>query len=205
MAMIEIKELSLKRGHREIIKKFSCTIPEGAITAIIGSNGVGKSTLLAAIAGERLLATGEIFINGLSTATFSVEEFSKIRSVAQQSHSYWMAYSTREILALGNDETSEAKTSEILRALDMEAFLDQKVTALSGGQLQRIEIARAFMRATPLVLLDEPFASQDVASIERLKRFLIAQKSEGKTIVIVAHLRPEELSWCDKVIELETR
>ncbi len=203
--MIEIKELSLKRGHREIIKNFSCTVPEGAITAIIGSNGVGKSTLLAAIAGERFSTTGEILINGLTTASFSVEEFSKIRSVAQQSHSYWMAYSAREILALGNDVTPAEKVSEIFRALEMEAFLDQKVTALSGGQLQRIEIARAFMRDTPLVLLDEPFASQDVASIERLKKFLVAQKSEGKTIVIVAHARPEELTWCDKVIELEVR
>ena len=203
--MIEIKELILKRGDREIINNFSCTIPEGAITAIIGSNGVGKSTLLAAIAGERFSTTGEILVNGLSAASISIEEFSKIRSVAQQSHSYWMAYSAREILALGNDKTSEAKSSEILRALDMEDFLGQKVTALSGGQLQRIEIARAFMRDTPLVLLDEPFASQDVASIKRLKKFLIAQKSEGKTIVIVAHARREELSWCDKVIELEAK
>jgi iron complex transport system ATP-binding protein len=203
--MIEIKDLSLKRGHSEIIKNFSCTIATGAITAIIGSNGAGKSTLLTAIAGERYSASGEILINGLSVTSLSVEEFSKIRSVAQQSHSYWMAYSAREIIALGNDVTPAEKVSEIFRALDMETFLDQKVTALSGGQLQRIEIARAFMRDTPLVLLDEPFASQDVASIERLKKFLIAQKSAGKTIVIVAHAHPEELSWCDRVIELEAR
>lgn len=87
----------------------------------------------------------------------------------------------------------------------MEAFLHQKVTALSGGQLQRIEIARAFMRDTPLVLLDEPFASQDVASIERMKEFMIAHKSAGKTIVIVAHAQSEELSWCDQVIDLGAR
>jgi ATP-binding cassette subfamily C protein len=87
----------------------------------------------------------------------------------------------------------------------MEAFLDQKVTALSGGQLQRIEIARAFMRDTSLVLLDEPFASQDVASIERIEKFLIAEKSAGKTIVIVAHAHPEELLWCDMVIELAAK
>jgi ABC-type cobalamin/Fe3+-siderophores transport system ATPase subunit len=203
--MIEIKDLSLKRGHSEIIKNFSCTIAKGAVTAIIGSNGAGKSTLLSAIAGERYSTSGEILINGLSAASLSVEEFSKIRSVAQQSHSYWMAYSAREIIALGNDETPVEKVSEILRALDLDSFLDQKVTALSGGQLQRIEIARAFMRDTPLVLLDEPFASQDVASIERLKKFLVAEKGAGKTIVIVAHARSEELSWCDKVIELEAR
>ena len=203
--MIEIKELSLNRGHREILNNFSCTISAGAITAIIGSNGAGKSTLLSAIAGERFSTSGEILINGHSIASLSVEELSKIRSVAQQSHSYWMAFSTREILALGNEETSTERTSEIIRALEMSTFLDQKVTALSGGQLQRIEIARAFMRDTPLVLLDEPFASQDVASIERMEKFLISEKSAGKTIVIVAHAHPEELSWCDKVIDLAAK
>jgi len=203
--MIEIKELTLKRGHRDVISNFSCTISTGALTAIIGSNGAGKSTLLTAIAGEHYSTSGEILINGHSVASLNVEELSKIRSVAQQSHSYWMAYSTREILALGNDGTSQERTTEILRSLDMEAFLDQKVTTLSGGQLQRIEIARAFMRDTPLVLLDEPFASQDVASIERIEKFLIGEKSAGKTIVIVAHARQEELSWCDKVIELAAK
>jgi iron complex transport system ATP-binding protein len=203
--MIEIKNLTIKRGDREVIQDFSCAISSGAITAIIGANGAGKSTLLAAIAGERLAITGEIAINGASVSQLTIEELAKIRAVAQQSHIYWMAYSAREIIELGNDAASTARFSEVVTALDMEKFLDQKVTTLSGGQLQRIEIARAFLRNTPLILLDEPFASQDVVSIERITNFLISEKSAGKTIVIVAHARREELSWCDKVIELEAR
>lgn len=203
--MIEIRNLTLKRGDHEVITNFSCTISDGAITALIGANGAGKSTLLAAIAGESFASSGEILINGASITSLSAEELSRIRSVAQQSHSYWMAFSAREILALGNDETSPERFSEIISALEMDGFLNQKVTALSGGQLQRIEIARAFMRDTPLVLLDEPFASQDVASVERIKGFLISEKSAGKTIVMVAHARPEELTWCERVIAIKAR
>jgi len=203
--MIEIKNLTIKRGDREVIQDFSCAISSGAITAIIGANGAGKSTLIAAIAGERLAISGEIAINRAPISQLTIEELAKIRAVAQQSHSYWMAYSAREIIELGNDAASTVRFSEIVTALDMEKFLDQKVTTLSGGQLQRIEIARAFLRNTPLILLDEPFASQDVVSIERITNFLISEKSAGRTIVIVAHARREELSWCDKVIELEAR
>jgi ABC-type cobalamin/Fe3+-siderophores transport system ATPase subunit len=203
--MIEIKNLTIKRGELEVIKNFTCSISKGAITAIIGANGAGKSTLLAAIAGERLAITGDIAINGAALSQLTIEELAEIRAVAQQSHTYWMAYSAREIIELGNDGASTDRFSEIVAALDMEKFFDQKVTTLSGGQLQRIEIARAFMRNTPLVLLDEPFASQDVVSIERIKKFLISEKNAGKTIVIVAHARREELSWCDKVIELEAK
>jgi iron complex transport system ATP-binding protein len=201
--MINIKNLTIKRGDREVIKNFSCTISQGAITAVIGANGAGKSTLLATIAGERFAMVGEIFINERPIHTLDREALAKVRSVGQQSHTYWMAYSAREILTLGNEKTPVEKFSEIVAALNMESFLDQKVTALSGGQLQRIEIARAFVRETPLVLLDEPFASQDVASIERMKNFLLREKSAGKTIVVVAHVRADELSWCDRVIELE--
>lgn len=93
--MIEIKGLTLEREHRKIIDNFSCSISTGAITAIIGPNGVGKSTILSAIAGERYSSSGEILINGVSISTLSAQELSKIRSVAQQSHSYWMAYSAR--------------------------------------------------------------------------------------------------------------
>jgi iron complex transport system ATP-binding protein len=203
--MIEIKNLTITRGNREVIENFSCTIANGAISAIIGANGAGKSTLLAAIAGEQLAITGEIAINRAPISQLTIEELAKIRAVAQQSHSYWMAYSAREIIELGNDAASTARFSEIVTALDMEKFLDQKVTTLSGGQLQRIEIARAFMRNTPLILLDEPLASQDVISIERIKKFLISEKNAGATIVIVAHARREELSWCDQVIELEAK
>jgi iron complex transport system ATP-binding protein len=203
--MIEIKNLTISYGESKIIENFSASIPSGEITAIIGRNGAGKSTLLAAIAGDELSYSGEILLAGKAINLLTSQDLAAIRSLAQQHHSYWISYSAREILALGNESAATERVRHITEALDMQNYLDQSVTTLSGGQLQRVEIARAFIRDVPLVLLDEPFASQDVASTQRLKNFFLAEKSSGRTIVLVAHARADELSWCNSIIDIEVK
>ena len=86
--------------------------------------------------------------------------------------------------------------------LGLTTFLHQRITELSGGQLQRIEIARAFMRELPLVLLDEPFASQDLTSQASLIEFFKAERELGRTIILVAHRDRGALQWCDQIIDL---
>ena len=116
-----------------------------------------------------------------------------------------MAYKTIDILKLGHESVSNERFSSIISHLAMEDYLHQSVTTLSGGQLQRIEIARAFLRELPLVLLDEPFASQDLASIASLQNFFSSEVKTGRTIVLVAHQRREELSWCNQIVEIGAR
>lgn len=200
--MIKIDSISLAYGARTVIEDFSAEISLSSITAIVGSNGVGKSTLLAAIAGELSIQSGVLEINGRDVSEFSDKELAAIRSVAQQSHSYWMAYSAEEILRLGNECISDSRLLHLSNHLGLKSFLHQRITELSGGQLQRIEIARAFMRELPLVLLDEPFASQDLASQESLIEFFKAERVLGRTIVLVAHRDRGALEWCDQIIDL---
>ena len=200
--MIEIKNLSIAYGERVVLKDFSASITKGSITAIIGPNGSGKSSLLSAISADIPLASGEIQINGRSVCEMSFEEMAFLRSFAQQSHTYWMAYSVEEILWLGHDSVSSSRFNEIVDALDIRSFLADKVTVLSGGQLQRVEIARALMRQSPLVLLDEPFASQDLQSIARIIEMMQAEKNRGITFVVVAHAHRADLIWADAVIDI---
>ncbi|MEY4290493.1 MAG: hypothetical protein RL130_435 [Actinomycetota bacterium] len=200
--MIEIKNLSIAYGERVVLKDFSASIAKGSITAIIGPNGSGKSSLLSAISADIPLASGEIQINGRSVCEMSFEEMAFLRSFAQQSHTYWMAYSVEEILWLGHDSVSSSRFNEIVDALDIRSFLTDKVTVLSGGQLQRVEIARALMRQSPLVLLDEPFASQDLQSITRIIELMQAEKDNGITFVVVAHAHRADLIWADAVIDI---
>lgn len=202
MAMIEIKNVTIKYGNHIALSSFSAHIEKNNITAIIGSNGSGKSSLLSAISGDLELADGEIYINDFFVPELTDEEMAYLRSYAQQSHHYWMAYSVDEILRMGHDRVSSERFNYICDALDITDFLHQKITELSGGQLQRVEVARAFMRDTTLVLLDEPFASQDVQSISRMIELFESEKKRGVTLVIVAHSPREELSWCDDVISL---
>jgi iron complex transport system ATP-binding protein len=203
--MISVKELTINYGDTSVISDFSAEIPTGKITAITGRNGAGKSTLLAAIAGELSIAAGSIEINGQAISETPKKDLSKLLSLAQQSHNYWMAYSVREIMWLGHESVSQARCDELVDALAIGEFLDQSVTTLSGGQLQRVEIARSLMRELPLVLLDEPFASQDLKSIAAITELIQREKNSGKTFVIVTHARDEDLSWCDQIINLDLR
>jgi ABC-type cobalamin/Fe3+-siderophores transport system ATPase subunit len=200
--MIEIKGVTLGYVARTVISNFSASIPAGSITAIVGRNGAGKSTLLAAIAGDIETTAGEISINGKAVTKYSSAELAATFSLAQQSHTYWMAYSVRDIIELGHEEVSPERFAFLVDALDIEGFIDQPVTTLSGGQLQRVEIARSLMREVPLVLLDEPFASQDLASIEKIKNLILRESAAGTTFVIVTHAREEDLSWCSQIINL---
>jgi ABC-type cobalamin/Fe3+-siderophores transport system ATPase subunit len=203
--MITCSQITLGYGDRTVLTDFSAEFKAGTITAILGANGCGKSTLLTALAGDLLPQSGEIALNKKSMSEYTVKELSLFRSVAAQSHQYWMAYTTSEILHLGHDSVKQEKFRYLIDALGLESFLNQSVTTLSGGQLQRIEIARALLRESPVVLLDEPFASQDLVSIGQMKELLIAERAAGRTIILVAHASRDELSWCDQIIELETK
>ena len=200
--MIDIKDLTLGYSSRIVLKNFSAHISAASITAIVGSNGAGKSTLLSAIAGAQIPLSGSISIDGKDIATISAKEFAEIRAVAQQSHSYWMAYSVAEILRLGHESIATSRVEDVAKSFGISEILQQSITSLSGGQLQRVEIARAFMRDLPLVLLDEPFASQDLASQEALIKRFQEERRNGKTIVLVAHRERSSLAWCDQIIDL---
>ena len=200
--MIEIKDLTLSYGTHAVIQNFSASISTGTISAIIGGNGAGKSTLVSAIAGAIKPTSGSITIDGKEIAELSAQELASLRSVAQQSHSYWMAYSVAQILSLGHENIAQSRLDEVAKEFGLAEILPQSITTLSGGQLQRVEIARAFMRDVPIVLLDEPFASQDLASQEKLTALFQLESRKGRTIVLVAHREKSNLAWCDQIIDL---
>ena len=200
--MINIKDVSLSYGTHTVLENFSAEVSGGTITAIIGGNGAGKSTLVSAIAGAIKPNTGSITIDGKDVGALSAQEFASLRSVAQQSHSYWMSYTVAQILGLGHENIVQSRFDKVAKEFGLAEVLQQSITTLSGGQLQRVEIARAFMRDVPIALLDEPFASQDLASQEKLIAIFQEERKKGKTILLVAHRDRSNLEWCDQIIDL---
>jgi iron complex transport system ATP-binding protein len=203
--MISASHLDLSYGERTVLKDFSATFSAGSITAIVGANGTGKSTLLAALAGDLVPSGGDVTVNDQPIASLNRTQLSQLRSLAQQSHSYWMAYTTEEILRLAHGDISDVRFNYLVEKLAITPYLQQRVTTLSGGQSQRIEIARALMRELPIIFLDEPFASQDLKSMDAIIELLQAERAAGRTIVLVAHARSEDLAWCDQIINLNAR
>lgn len=202
MAVVEISNLKIELGNRTVIDDFSATLSTGTITAVIGPNGSGKSSLIAAIAGDLPFVAGDIKIEGVGVNTLSLKEAAEIRSVVRQNRNYWLGYSVREVIAMGQEPVANSRINQIIDQLDMTEFADQSVTTLSGGQAQRVEIARALIRDTAIYLLDEPLSAQDRNSRDRIIRILQEMRAAGKTILIIAHSEKSGLDWCDQIIDL---
>lgn len=201
MALIEISHLSVDRENRRVISDFSAFCKGGTITAVIGANGSGKSTLIGAITGDLPITSGSITFDGRALGDLSLAEQASLRSVVSQEQIFWLAFTVRQVIEMGQDEDSLARIDQVLADLDIAQIADQSVLTLSGGQAQRVSIARALVRDTPIYLFDEPFASQDREMVERLIAIFRKMRDGGKTILVVAHLGEIELDWCDQIIK----
>lgn len=193
--MITINEITIVRDGREIIYDYSEQIPAGSITAIVGPNGCGKSTLLAAIAGDIAPIKGTITIDELHPIPTSPAQLAQIRAVAIQNQSYTLGFTVKQIIEMAGP------AEEVMRSLDLTSLADRVVTTLSGGEAQRVSIAAAIAQRTPVLLLDEPLAAQDVGSRQRIIEVLKKLAEAGVSVVVVAHSNESELTWADKVIK----
>ena len=193
--MITIDEITIVRDGREIIYDYSEQIPAGSITVIIGPNGCGKSTLLAAIAGDIAPDKGTITIDDVHPILTSATSLAAIRAMAVQNQSFTLGFTVRQIVEMGGE------SAQILHDLGLTEISDRLVTTLSGGEAQRVAIAQAIAQKTPVLLLDEPLAAQDISSRKKIIELLQRLAESGTTVVVVAHSNETELAWADKVIK----
>jgi len=105
------------------------------------------------------------------------------------------------VIEMGQSIENLSRVESVISQLDMGEIVNQSVLTLSGGQLQRLAIARALVCDTPIYLFDEPLASQDKKSKADLIALFCKMRDEGKTIVIVMHTEVSDLDWCDQIIE----
>ena len=193
--MITIDEITIVVDGREIIYDYSEQIPAGSITVIVGPNGCGKSTLLAAIAGDIAPDKGTITIDEHHPILTAANTLAGIRSMVVQNQSFVLGFTVRQVIEMAGD------SAQVMKALELTEIADRLVTTLSGGEAQRVAIAQAIAQNTPVLLLDEPLAAQDVHSRNRIIQLLKDLAEQGKTIVVVAHSNETELGWADKVIK----
>ena len=193
--MITINEITIIRDGREIIYDYSEQIPAGSITVIVGPNGCGKSTLLAAIAGDIVPSKGTITLDELHPPLTSAKKLATVRSMAVQNQFFTLGFSVRQIIEMAGP------ADEIMEQLHLTPIANRHVTTLSGGEAQRVAIAQAIAAQTPILLLDEPFAAQDVDSRTRIISILKLLAEKGTTVVVVVHASESDLDWADKVIK----
>ena len=194
---IVIKNLTHAYGDKTVLKVINLVVPEGQKVGIVGESGSGKSTLIKLIAGLYRVQEGELAVNG-DTA------------VVMQSLALF-PLTIRENITCGHDMPEErielaVKTAQLTDWLStlpdgLETFTGERGGQVSGGQAQRISIARAIAKDAPILILDEATSALDVKTADKLMTSL-SEWWKDRTVITIAH-RPEALSFCDVIYRLE--
>ncbi len=214
--MITIKHLfkSFKQGKVDfkVLDDLDMTIKEGKMTAIMGRSGAGKTTLLNILCGLCRMDSGEYYFQGkpidLSTSSKADKFRNQNFGIITQQPSLLNDYTVYENIALPLEYQKIAKkdiekiVTETAQELSIDEKLEQYPDELSGGQLQRVSIARALCQNPSIILADEPTGSLDSAAEIEIVELFKKLNGLGKTIVIITH-SSFIASYCDEVITIK--
>ena len=204
--MIELKNVTYTYENHPVFEHISLKVEKGQKVGIVGESGCGKSTLLKLIAGLYTPTEGSVIVAGESVPS----NITRKVSVVMQSPML-LPLTIRENITMGHEYSSEwidrvvdaANIRSWIDTLDkgLDTYLGDRADELSGGQAQRIAIARAICKDADILLLDEPTSALDgenaVSVLEALNRY-----AAGKTVIHVTH-RPEHLSGYDRIFSMK--
>ncbi len=204
----KVSGLSVIRGGNQILSDLSFEIAPGELVALVGSSGAGKSTLLQALAGLVEPTSGQIEIQGagkIDTAiAFQDSVLLPWLSVQENVEFGFEFAAISEAVSLSKAELRE-KSSALLERFGIGELATRKVSELSGGQAQRVGIARAAIVDPNLLLLDEPFSAVDAVTRKSLQRWIKSVVSElSLTAVLVTHDIEEAVSIASRVLVLKS-
>ena len=208
--MIRFQSLSLGYGSRILIDSLSATVKRGELTALVGRNGTGKSTLLRAITGLGERIGGDILLGDKSIDSLSTAELATMVAFVTTDKVRIANLRCRDVVALGRapytnwigrmQEQDEEIVMRSMELVGMSDYADKTMDRMSDGECQRIMIARALAQQTPIILLDEPTAFLDMPNRYELCTLLqrLAHE-EQKCILFSTHELDIALALCDSI------
>ncbi len=197
--MIQVTDLSFSFGLRNIFSRLNFNISRGEIFSIIGPNGCGKSTLLRLLRGTLKPAGGKISWDDIPLQHITAKEMAKRVAVVPQSSTLTFPYTVRELVAMGryshrknlfslHDKTDLEAIEQALRLADIHPLAQRPVTQLSGGEQQRVLLARALAQNSTVLFLDEATSHLDIDHKLELTELLIRLNQQQQTTVVqVSH------------------
>ena len=207
--MIEINDLVFSYNRNLILNKISFKVEDAEILGILGPNGSGKTTLLNVINGILKKDGGEILIKGKKIEKYSRKELARIMGVVPQDMVPAFDFSVFEIVSMGRyphlgimEPLSTKDEKIIFDALKKTGTFDLKnksITEISGGERQRVFIARAIAQDPEMILLDEPTSNLDIRYQIEILEIIEQMRSRGKTILMSMHDVNLAIRYCTKI------
>ncbi len=210
---IELKDVSLSFGEKEIFNKISIDFVKGRIYGITGENGVGKSCIINMLLRNIRPTQGGILFNNSDCSAISVKWiYEQIACADAEKTIYNMSIQDNICLSEDIEDIEVAKILDACKVVGLEDVINtsadlnyviRNYTQLSAGQIQKLRMARMLLRDCPVFVLDEAFVNIDVNSKEKILQYLYNQKKE-KIIIIVSH-NADELKICTDIYQIENK
>ncbi|WP_331236458.1 ATP-binding cassette domain-containing protein [Natronorarus salvus] len=211
-AMIDVEEVDVSLGGVTVLSAVSASVGEGTFVGFVGPNGAGKSTLLRTIAGVLAPAAGRVLIDGTDVHALSAREAGKRVAVVPQDTSLSFAFDVRDVVAMGRtpyrgrlrtgDPVGRERVEWALSRTETGHLADRSISDVSGGERQRVVLARALAQDAPVLLLDEPTSSLDINHQLRTLELVSELVSEGKTVIAAIHDLNLAAHYCEEIVVL---
>ena len=202
--ILSAKSVSKSFGKRVILRKIDIHLNRGEMLGLLGSNGAGKSTFMNIVLGVLKSDFGDVFLGNTKLTTLAIHERAKLglAFLPQQSSIFRGLTVFENLLAIAQITKKKAKEQkEIVEKLMTEFSIthlkDVKATALSGGEVRRVEIARCLINNPSVLLLDEPFAGVDLLALQDIKSLLLKLQNRGCAVLLTDHNASQLLSIVD--------
>lgn len=188
--MLQINQLTIKYDQKIILDKINLNLKGGALHGLVGLNGAGKTTLLNSIYGFAKIYSGEIKLNEavLNRSLIAFLESSHFF------YPYITGLDYLELFAAKNPNYNIQQWNKLMRLP-----LENLISSYSSGMKKKLALMGIIALDRPIMLLDEPFNTLDLESVEILKKILVTLKNEGKTIIVTSHIIETLTSTCDEI------
>ncbi len=189
--MIRARGVTVAAGDKVLVDGVDLEVADGELVAIVGPNGAGKSTLLGALSGDRRLRAGCVLLGERDAQAMPTSERARHRAVLPQRSSLSLAFTAAEVVCLAHRSVTPTRARELLDEVEMGAFADREYPSLSGGEQQRVQLARVLAQLAvhpgAALLLDEPTSALD----PRHQHVVLSRAREaarrGHAVVAVLH------------------
>lgn len=210
--MLEVKHISKAYKDNVILEDINFTIKKGEVISIVGNSGCGKSTILKCLNRIENISSGEIILNGKDITEYKVEELRQKIGLVFQDYNLFEHLTIIDNLTIGliklKGYSKESATNEALKLLSKLKLLDKVNNypdELSGGEKQRIAIARTLLMKPDIILLDEPTSALDKSMKKEVLKLIGNLVKEDLTLIIVSHEDDFVKKVSDKIITIKNK